>query len=260
MDPVKFYVEEIIKLRFHILFLFLAIILSYSVYLFFDVDTVSEIGREDHLFEWLTAVSFLIVSVISLIIFFKTRNFIHLFFAVLFFGGFGEEISWGQRIFGFKTPETMEQVNVQQEFNVHNIELLNREDFSGNTRKGVARLLEVNFMFKLFSFLFGILLPILTLHIKEIRSFTDKIKLPVPPLSIGIFFLINWFIFRFVFLNELPPDVEFQYYDTDTEIFEFISSFIFLIISIFFLIKKDQYPALEISEVKENEKGLFQFR
>jgi hypothetical protein len=252
MDPVKFYIEEIIKLRFHILVLFSAIIFSYSVYLFFDVNTVSNIGREDHLFEWLTAVCFLLVSVISIILFFRTRNFIYLFFAIFFFGGFGEEISWGQRIFDFKTPETLEHVNVQHEFNVHNIELLNRSDFSGNTRNGIARLLEVNFMFKLFSLLYGILVPILVVHIKEIRSFTDRIKLPVPPLSIGIFFLINWFVFRFV-LNHLPLGVEFQYYDTDTELFEFISSFIFLIISIFFLINKDQYPASEITEVKESE-------
>lgn len=252
MDTVKFYIEEIIKLRFYILILFLALIFSYSVYLLFDVDTVSNIGREDHLFEWSTAVCFLLASVISIILFYKTRNFIHLFFAVFFFGGFGEEISWGQRIFDFQTPETIEHMNVQHEFNVHNIELLNREDFSGNTRNGIARLLEVNLMFKLFSLLYGILVPILVVHIKEIRSFTERIRLPVPPLSLGIFFLINWFVFRFV-LNHLPADVEFQYYDTDTEIFEFISSFIFLIFSIFFLSKKGQYPSSENTEVNNTE-------
>ena len=33
----------------------------------------------------------------------------------------GEEISWGQRIFGFATPEFLLPLNQQQEFNVHNI-------------------------------------------------------------------------------------------------------------------------------------------
>jgi hypothetical protein len=33
----------------------------------------------------------------------------------------GEELSWGQRIFGFATPEPLREVNRQGEFNVHNV-------------------------------------------------------------------------------------------------------------------------------------------
>jgi hypothetical protein len=33
----------------------------------------------------------------------------------------GEEISWGQRIFGWRTPEALEAINAQQEISVHNI-------------------------------------------------------------------------------------------------------------------------------------------
>ena len=33
-----------------------------------------------------------------------------------------EEISWGQRLFGFATPETLAEVNWQQEFNFHNVQ------------------------------------------------------------------------------------------------------------------------------------------
>lgn len=33
-----------------------------------------------------------------------------------------EEISWGQRLFGFATPETLAQMNWQGEFNLHNIQ------------------------------------------------------------------------------------------------------------------------------------------
>lgn len=39
----------------------------------------------------------------------------------LFFIAAGEELSWGQHYFGFATPETMEKVNVQKEFNLHNV-------------------------------------------------------------------------------------------------------------------------------------------
>ena len=34
----------------------------------------------------------------------------------------GEEISWGQRIFNIATPETISQMNVQDETNIHNLE------------------------------------------------------------------------------------------------------------------------------------------
>ena len=34
----------------------------------------------------------------------------------------GEEVSWGQRIFGWATPGALEQVNLQGETNLHNIE------------------------------------------------------------------------------------------------------------------------------------------
>ena len=34
-----------------------------------------------------------------------------------------EEISWGQRIFGFENPEFMKAHNVQQEINIHNLDL-----------------------------------------------------------------------------------------------------------------------------------------
>lgn len=32
-----------------------------------------------------------------------------------------EEISWGQRIFGFETPELLQRYNLQKETNIHNL-------------------------------------------------------------------------------------------------------------------------------------------
>ena len=45
----------------------------------------------------------------------------HLFLAFLFFAMCGEEISWGQRILGYGTPETLSNLNVQNEVNLHNM-------------------------------------------------------------------------------------------------------------------------------------------
>jgi len=41
--------------------------------------------------------------------------------AFLFFFAAGEEISWGQRIFGIETPEYFMEKNLQQETNLHNL-------------------------------------------------------------------------------------------------------------------------------------------
>jgi len=38
----------------------------------------------------------------------------------------GEEISWGQRIFGLDTPSGLERANRQRELNVHNVESVER--------------------------------------------------------------------------------------------------------------------------------------
>ena len=42
---------------------------------------------------------------------------------VLFFIA-GEEISWGQRIFGYMTPDWVAERNIQKEFNLHNLGVL----------------------------------------------------------------------------------------------------------------------------------------
>jgi len=55
----------------------------------------------------------------------KTQGFRNIWFwgyALLFFLIAGEEISWGQRIFGIGTPEALAEINVQGEANLHNIE------------------------------------------------------------------------------------------------------------------------------------------
>ena len=41
--------------------------------------------------------------------------------ALAFFWAAGEEISWGQRLFGLATPEWLAQINGQKETNLHNI-------------------------------------------------------------------------------------------------------------------------------------------
>ena len=48
-------------------------------------------------------------------------GWVHLLLAVLFLFGALEEVSWGQRLFGWSTPETLTSINEQDETTIHNI-------------------------------------------------------------------------------------------------------------------------------------------
>ena len=48
-------------------------------------------------------------------------NLIGMMFGVLLVICFAEELSWGQHIFGFSTPDSLAELNTQGEFNLHNI-------------------------------------------------------------------------------------------------------------------------------------------
>lgn len=84
--------------------------------------------EEDGLFESATALAMLFCAVVFLIIGVRHRAkqnrtqksvlFVLALFCLLLLL---EEISWGQRIFGWSTPERLENINVQQETNLHNI-------------------------------------------------------------------------------------------------------------------------------------------
>jgi hypothetical protein len=47
----------------------------------------------------------------------------------------------------FSTPNYLNKVNVQKEFNFHNIEVFNTGNFDGSKKTGIQRLLEINFLF-----------------------------------------------------------------------------------------------------------------
>lgn len=89
---------------------------------------VTRFVPEDGLIEYATACFLLIVAVMSVwrLAFNRTGkavwfSIMMLFTAVLFLFGAGEEVSWGQRIFGFESTEFFQQNNGQAETNLHNL-------------------------------------------------------------------------------------------------------------------------------------------
>ena len=87
--------------------------------------TFQALSREDYWVEYLTAVWLLLAGLLLFVTALAERRFFRRCAYVL--GGMamafaaGEEISWGQRIFGFATPDLLMRLNDQEEFNVHNI-------------------------------------------------------------------------------------------------------------------------------------------
>ena len=88
-------------------------------------DAYNTLAKEDHWVESLTAVLFFLAGILLLATALAERSLLRrciyaLGAAALVFAA-GEEISWGQRIFGLATPDFLLEANAQQELNVHNI-------------------------------------------------------------------------------------------------------------------------------------------
>lgn len=235
------YFKEMKLLKPYIITIVVASTLGYLSYAFFSGDFVIKIGREDGFFEWMTALFFFSAAVTFFIVFLRTKNIFLLGLAFIFFMGAGEEISWGQRVFGFNTPESLNKVNVQHEFNLHNLEVFNDSDAIHGKKKGFERILEINMLFRLFSVTFCMLIPLFFLYMKPKWKMNKKLQMPVAPFTIGMFFFISWATFYslkwYIFpLTSLDKKV---YFLTSGEIFEFTAALIYFLIALYFFKRKD---------------------
>lgn len=167
------------------------IALVYSI-LAMGNDALAATVPEDHYFELVGAFSFFVTS----ILFFNgfriarktldkswaslVKQLVYLGLAVLFLFGAGEEISWGQRILGFQTPESLSEVNRQEEFNLHNLSAWEASDF-----------LDPDRLFDAFWFLFAVFTPAVALVVPSFKRFASKF-IPIVFWGIGLLFLYNY--------------------------------------------------------------------
>jgi hypothetical protein len=149
---------------------------------------------EDHGVEWLQFVVILAASIVFAIAAFRAarggRRGLALLYLVVALASFvtaGEEISWGQRIFGWATPDVLEPINHQGESNVHNISIVQHAFNVGELLAG----------------LYGVLIPLVWLS-SPARSRLGRWLDPllVPPLClIALFFLpFAYRTLRYIFL------------------------------------------------------------
>lgn len=186
----------------HILFCFLIPVFYLPAY--FSDYYLLELTREDGLYENIGALFFFFTAIAFFMLLAKPSRYIKpdgtktthekwyfLLFGLLFLFACGEEISWGQRILNFSTPEAMEETNMQGEFNVHNLEFFHGKNAEGEDKTGLLALLEMHRLFYMTFFLYLLVFPLLYKYILSFKKIIDKIHVPVPSVFLGILFTFN---------------------------------------------------------------------
>jgi hypothetical protein len=158
----------------------LVLLLAMYAALLLPDDTISWLLKEERPLEGVGALGLLAASVFAFLLWRRYRStggpplrtWACLGLAVVFFVAFGEEISWGQRIFGIDTPESLEGINDQGETNLHNL----------STSK-------TNQLFQVFWLVMGVLVPLASLYEPARRRIARL--LPILPVPLAIVFLAN---------------------------------------------------------------------
>jgi cell division protein FtsW (lipid II flippase) len=148
--------------------------------------------EEDGIVEWLTVLGLMMGCFVCIGRFFKLRRHRSTWFlivvavlALMLFFASGEEVSWGQRIFGIKSSEFFKERNTQGETNLHNLVV-----------DGV-KLNKVIFSFGLIAVMaiYLLIMPVLYEKNQKTRQFLDRSAVPVPRLyqiiGVGLLFVIT---------------------------------------------------------------------
>ena len=141
-----------------------------------------------------------------------------------------EEISWGQRIFGFQTPEGIRDINAQREFNIHNLRIFHGKTETGDRKSFWGLLLNMDRLFSMFWFSFCCLIPVIYRFSAPMRDFLDRIRMPIVPI-----FLAAIFIFNYVTTKILEMVIDSQIHHSIVEIKESNIAMLFFVLALWFL-------------------------
>lgn len=228
--------DRIIRLFMFSVFIFFSMIfIFFSVY---DTAVYFYFIYEDGIVEYLSAIYWFLGAVVlfsSILKLLKEgiKNNYELFFCILLMIFFivcgGEEISWGQRIFGLKTPELLDEINLQHEINFHNIGSISV--FSN--------------VFFCFTVIYFLIVPYLMKKNLQISNIINYLHFPIPNKYVSYIYaasLIVWIFIgvRFGTLGFHPFSFypEHYYSQMDDEAFEFFAAYSFLCFSIFHSVSK----------------------
>lgn len=233
-----------------VLVLIVLLILSYVPGFIYDEPTMIQLVTEDGPYENLGAFFFLAASVFFFLSYWKSqsgndfffftlrKNVFYLLLGLLFFFIAGEEISWGQRIFGIETPEAIESSNIQKEMNLHNLKIFNSVD-EQNVKRPWYDIFSMSRLFRVFWFLFCIAVPFLDKYSAFVHGLRQRLNVPLVPLSIGVLLLVNYVLSK-VMERVVSDVIRF------VEIEEFNHSLFFAVIAIW-LYRSNKESELKLS-------------
>ena len=191
--------------------MFAALAGAYAAALSVPDTLLNRLGREDAPIETAGAICFLVAAVCFFVLScrsIRTRDsepraeprlaVVYALLALLMFVCFGEEISWGQRMFGWETPEPIAGLNAQGETNLHNLQPVHQWHPDGTEKGFVAKLVNMNRLFSAFWLAVFVGLPVLAAASPWVRVRLVRAGLPVPPLWTGGLFLTSYFIYKVV--------------------------------------------------------------
>ncbi len=174
------------------------LIIPFVLYYFFPVAYLHLIF-EDSVGENVTAIGYLIAAAVMVFALVQNRNKSKIFTVLiaLFFIFMGlEEISYGQRIFGFETPENMYLVNAQREFNFHNLSF-------------VANL---NIALTWAIILWVFLLPVLIRKNELIRNLVKQFDVPIVQSTVTPLFAVPMFFHIIIRLLPVIDEIKESYF------------------------------------------------
>jgi hypothetical protein len=160
--------------------------------------------------------------------FFRRGNIIYLLLGLLFFFAFGEEISWGQRLFGWQTPEHLKEINLQQETNFHNLKIFNLQHEKLREKYGIlahAFSLSPGRLFFYFWFSFLIVVPMLDRYSVGWRQKFKSFHMPIPPMWIGGLMIVTFLLSKI--FNTIAKHQYIGNYNTVDEFMEMDYAIVF---------------------------------
>jgi hypothetical protein len=191
-----------------ILIPYLPVAICYVALVLFPTASV-RITREDGPIETLGASLFLTGAAIAFACWFlsgrqvretaekqASRNAFFFFLGLVLFIAFAEEISWGQRLFGWQTRGLFKDANLQGETNLHNLSFLHGDHPDGSLKTGVRAFFTAELAFLAMWVVYIVLIPLMARTSEKSRALILRINLPIPPLWVSGLFGTNFLLAR----------------------------------------------------------------
>lgn len=189
---------------------------AYAAALSIPDTLLNRLGREDAPIETAGAICFLVAAVGFFLLSRRAlragdsepgpeprRAVVYTLLALLMFVCFGEEISWGQRVFEWEPPRLFTELNAQGEINMHNLQLVHQWHPDGTEKGFVAKLVNMNRLFSVFWLGAFVVLPLTAALLPRVRSWCTRLGVPIPPMWTGGLFLTSYIIYKVIaFIHE----------------------------------------------------------